>query len=41
MTWGKYTKGAWGAQHHAGWNQDGIIEFNQLCEQVKENRQKY
>jgi len=24
-TWGKYTKGAWGAWHYAGWNQDGIF----------------
>jgi len=38
-TWGKYTKGALGAHHYAGWNQDGIIRFNQLCQKVKEDRE--
>jgi len=36
---GKYTKGALGACHYAGWNQEGIIRFNQLCQKVKEDRE--
>jgi len=28
-----------GAHHYGGWNQDGIIRFNQLCQKVKEDRE--
>jgi len=38
-TWGKYTKGAWSARGYAGWNDDGIDRFNQLCQMVKEDRE--
>jgi len=37
---GKYTKGVWGARHYTGWNHDGIVRFNQLCQEVKEGREK-
>jgi len=40
ITWGKYTKGALGACQYSGWNQDGIIRFNLICQEVKEDREK-
>jgi len=37
---GKYTKGALGACQYSGRNQDGIIRFNLICQEVKEDREK-
>ena len=34
-TWQKYTKGALGACHYGGWNQDGIIRFNQYVRRLR------
>jgi len=36
-TFGKYTQNAYGAKRFGGWTRDGLIRFNELHGQVKED----
>jgi len=36
--WGKYTKNAYGAKRYGGWMREGLIRFNTLYAEVKEDR---
>jgi len=38
--WGKYTKNAYGAKRYGGWMKEGLIRFNTLYAEVKEDRLK-
>ena len=40
-TFGKYTQIVYGAKRFGGWTRDGLIHFNELHGQVKEDRKKW